>query len=229
MKKYDLVLFDLDHTLWDYETNSKETLIELFNSYELQKRNVQVDHFLESFSRINTALWELYDRGQLHRDVIRFHRFEKILVELGVDDYDLSLKLSADYIERSPRKPTLIDGAKEILDYLHPKYPMVIVTNGFDDVQGTKLNSSGITRYFKSVVTSARAGYKKPAKEIFEFALSENGVGAHQSVMIGDNLQTDIAGAANANIDAIHFDLKGHVGSNAKHKIARLHQLREIL
>jgi putative hydrolase of the HAD superfamily len=161
--------------------------------------------------------------------VIRFHRFEKILNELGVDDYDLSLKLSADYIDHSPKKPTLIDGAKEILDYLHPKYPMVIVTNGFDDVQGTKLSSSGITHYFKSVVTSARAGHKKPAKEIFEFALVENGVGAHQAIMIGDNPHTDIAGAINASIDTVHFDLNGRIGSNAKHKITHLDQLKKIL
>lgn len=229
MKKYDLVLFDLDHTLWDYETNSKETLVELFENYELRKRNVQVDDFLASFSKINTALWDLYDRGQLHRDVIRFHRFEKILIELGVDDYDMSLKLSADYIEHSPKKPNLIDGAKEILDYLHPKYPMAIVTNGFDDVQGTKLSSSGITHYFKSIVTSARAGHKKPAKEIFEFALTENGVNAQQAIMIGDNLHTDIAGAVNANIDTVHFDLNGHVGSTANHKITHLYQLKKIL
>lgn len=229
MKKYNLILFDLDHTLWDYETNSKETLVELFESYELRKRNVGVDDFLASFSKINTMLWDLYDRGQLHRDVIRFHRFEKILIELGVDDYDLSLKLSTDYIEHSPRKPNLVEGAKEILDYLFPKYPMVIVTNGFDDVQGMKLSSSGITHYFKSVITSARAGHKKPAKQIFEFALTENKVEAHQAIMIGDNLHTDIAGAISANIDTVHFDLNGHAGSNAKFKIDNLVDLKEIL
>jgi YjjG family noncanonical pyrimidine nucleotidase len=229
LKKYDLILFDLDHTLWDYETNSKETLIEFFEHYKLKDKGVEVANFLETFSKINTALWNLYDRGQLHRDVIRFHRFEKILIELGVDDYEMSLKLSADYIEHSPKKPNLIDGAKEILDYLHPKYPMVIVTNGFDDVQGTKLSSSGITHYFKSVVTSARAGHKKPAREIFEFALTENGVAAHQAIMIGDNLQTDIAGAINANIDTVHYDLNGHMDSNASHKITHLNQLKKIL
>jgi putative hydrolase of the HAD superfamily len=229
VKKYEVVLFDLDHTLWDYETNSRETLIELFHHYKLGKRGVELSSFLKSFSRINTELWDLYDKGLLHRDVIRLHRFEKILLEVGVDDQPLSLQLSSDYIEHSPKKPNLIEGAKETLDYLFPKYPMVIVTNGFDDVQATKLQCSGIIGYFKGVVTSARAGYKKPAKEIFEFALQENNALAQDAVMIGDNLHTDIAGAVNANIDAVHFDLNGHVGSAALHKIDNLRDLKKIL
>ncbi len=229
MKKYEVVLFDLDHTLWDYETNSRETLIELFHHYGLDNRGVVVQAFLDSFARINTELWDLYDRGLLHRDVIRLHRFEKILLDVGIDDHPLSLQLSADYIEHSPRKPNLLDGAKEILDYLFPKYPLLIVTNGFDDVQGTKLASSSITHYFKDVVTSARAGHKKPAKEIFEFALAQSGAQAHQAIMIGDNLQTDIGGAVNANIDSVHLDFNGHVGSVATHKISHLSELKKIL
>jgi putative hydrolase of the HAD superfamily len=229
VKKYEVVLFDLDHTLWDYETNSRETLVELFDHYGLKDRGVTKHAFLDSFSRINTELWNLYDRSLLHRDMIRLHRFEKILLEIGINDQPLSLQLSSDYIEHSPKKPNLLEGAKEILDYLFPKYPMVIVTNGFDDVQGTKLSCSGITHYFKDVITSARAGYKKPAKEIFEFALSQSGAQAHQAIMIGDNLQTDIGGAINANIDSVHLDFNGHVGSSATHKIGHLGELRRIL
>ena len=58
-----------------------------------------------------------------------------------------------------------MEGCKETLDYLLPKYTMVIVTNGFDEIQSCKLLSSGIHHYFKDIVTSARAGHKKPAKE----------------------------------------------------------------
>lgn len=229
MKKYEVVLFDLDHTLWDYETNSRETLIELFDQYQLSGRGVEITSFLEAFDRINTELWDQYDKGLLHRDVIRLHRFEKILQAVGVDDHLLSLRLSADYIEHSPKKPNLIEGAREVLDYLFPNYPLVIVTNGFDDVQATKLNSSGIAHYFREVVTSARAGHKKPAKEIFDFALSQHGAQAHQAIMVGDNLQTDIQGAINAHIDTVHFSPHGHENSTATHKIKRLRELKEIL
>lgn len=203
---YKCLLFDLDHTLWDYETNSRESLSELYIEFGLKTRGVEEKQFLDTFYVINNELWDLYDRGLLHRDVIRNERFHRILTALGVDDYKMSLDLSNEYIAQSPKKKNLMEGCVETLDYLQPKYPMVIVTNGFDEIQSTKLLSGGIEHYFKSIVTSARSGHKKPAKEIFEFALRENNASPQEAIMIGDNLLTDIAGATNASIDTVFFN-----------------------
>lgn len=227
---YKCLLFDLDHTLWDYETNSREALSELYTEFDLKKRGLEKEKFLQTFYVVNNELWDLYDRGLLHRDVIRNERFHKILVALGVDDYNMSLELSHEYIAQSPKKKNLIEGCKETLDYLHPKYPMVIVTNGFDEIQSTKLSSGGIEHYFKSIVTSARAGHKKPAKEIFEFALRENSVEPHEAIMIGDNLLTDIAGAVNANIDTVFFNPNGVAHqTTVSHEIQSLRELMNFL
>lgn len=203
---YKCILFDLDHTLWDYETNSREALSELYIEFGLKNKGVDEKQFLDTFYMVNNELWDLYDRGLLHRDVIRNDRFHKILIALGVNDYNMSLDLSQEYIAQSPKKKNLMDGCKETLDYLCPKYSMTIVTNGFDEIQSTKLSSGGIEHYFKNIVTSARAGHKKPSREIFEFALRENNTLPHEAIMIGDNLLTDIAGATNANIDAVFFN-----------------------
>jgi YjjG family noncanonical pyrimidine nucleotidase len=231
MKSYRCILFDLDHTLWDYETNSTETLQELFNQHQLANQGVpSFSDFLKTFVSVNTQLWTLYDTGQLHKDVIRYERFHKIMLELGVDNYDLSLKLSDEYVAISPKKGTLMPNAIEVLDYLYPRYPMTIVTNGFDEIQSTKLASSGITSYFKSVVTSARAGHKKPAKEIFEFALAENGFESHETVMIGDNLLTDIGGARNASLDTIFYNPnKVPHQDQTRYEIHDLKELKDIL
>ena len=207
MKKYKCIFFDLDHTLWDYETNSRETLSELYNQFELKKRGIPQDSDLhKTFYTINNELWDLYDRGMIHRDVIRKERFHKILLMHGVDEYAMSLKISDAYLTHSPTRKNLMEGCKQTLDYLLPRYSLVIITNGFDEIQSTKLSSSGIHHYFKDVVTSARAGHKKPAKEIFEFALRENKVEAHQTIMIGDNLHTDMAGAKNAMVDTVFYN-----------------------
>lgn len=207
MPNYKCIFFDLDHTLWDYETNSAETLEELFHQHRLQEKGISsLPDFVKTFVEINIHLWDQYDTGKIHRDVIRYERFHRILLKLGIDDYELSLNLSNDYVSESPKKGALIPNAIEVLDHLTPKYPMSIITNGFDEIQSTKLASSGITHYFNSVVTSARAGHKKPAKEIFEFALAENGFKASEAIMIGDNLLTDIAGARNASIDTVFFN-----------------------
>lgn len=228
--KYRCLLFDLDHTLWDYETNSREALSELYVDFELNKKGIEEEKFLQTFYVINNELWDQYDRGLLHRDVIRNERFHRILLALGVNEYEMSLRLSHEYISESPKKKNLIEGCKETLDYLHPKYPMVIVTNGFDEIQSTKLSSSGIDHYFKSIVTSARAGYKKPAREIFEFALRENNVLPAEAIMIGDNLLTDIAGAVNANIDTVFFNPnKTQHETKVNHEIKTLAELTNLL
>jgi len=138
-------------------------LSELYVQFGLKERGVLSEpDFLQTFYTINNELWDLYDRGLLHRDVIRKERFHRILLTHGVDDYEMSLKISGEYLEHSPKKKNLIEGCKETLDYLQPKYRMIIVTNGFDEIQSTKLSSSGIIHYFKDIVTSARAGHKKP-------------------------------------------------------------------
>jgi len=231
MKSYRCILFDLDHTLWDFETNSHQTLQELYLHYELEHRGVtSFSTFYKTFVEINTRLWELYDLGKITREKIRFERFHGILEKLGVADTHLSLTLSDEYVARSPKKSGLIPNAIEVLEYLYPRYPMTIVTNGFEEIQYTKMESSGLTPYFKNVVTSARAGHKKPAKEIFEFALAESGYEAHEAVMIGDNLLTDISGAHSASLDTIFFNPNriAH-DERPRYEIHDLKQLMEIL
>jgi YjjG family noncanonical pyrimidine nucleotidase len=229
--KYRCILFDLDHTLWDYDTNSSETLQELYENHQLLQRGIPTfTSFHETFIEINTRLWEQYDLGIIGRDAIRFERFHGILSKLGVEDKDLSLLLSDEYVAHSPKKSRLMPNAIKVLDYLKDRYPMTIVTNGFEEIQYTKLNASGLTPYFNNVVTSARAGHKKPAKEIFEFALKEGGFQPHEAVMIGDNLVTDIGGAHNASVDTVFFN-PAKIGHKEKphYEIHDLKQLMDIL
>jgi YjjG family noncanonical pyrimidine nucleotidase len=207
LKQYKCVFFDLDHTLWDYETNSEEALQELYHKYELGGIGCDpFDHFYKGFVKINNEIWDAYDRGLIPKEVIRNERFHRVFLNSGLNNYELSLEFSAAYIAESPKKSALVAHAKDVLDYLHARYPLYIITNGFDEIQATKMASSGITNYFKGVVTSSRAGCKKPEKEIFEFALRENGFICSDSIMIGDNLLTDIAGARNASVDTVFYN-----------------------
>ena len=67
-------------------------------------------------------MWDQYDLGIIQRDVIRYQRFHRILLELGIDDYQLSLSMSSDYVALSPTKKNLLPNAKNILEYLENKY-----------------------------------------------------------------------------------------------------------
>lgn len=230
-KKYTCIFFDLDHTLWDYETNSEETLRELFHSFGLNnKSKLSFEEFFQGFVRINNDIWDAYDRGLIKKDVIRNERFHRVFVHAGINDYPLSLEFSNQYVAESPKKGNLIPHAKEVLDYLSPKYPLYVITNGFEEIQSTKMQSSGILDYFDGVITSARAGYQKPQREIFDFALRENGHAHHNSIMIGDNLLTDIAGARNASVDHVYFNPKRVAHSQeVTYEIATLKELLHIL
>jgi putative hydrolase of the HAD superfamily len=230
-KKYSCIFFDLDHTLWDYEANSNETLVELFTHYNLQPKGVDsCENFTAQFNIVNTQLWDLYDRGSITSEVIRKERFKQILEAFHIRDEKLCADLSHDYLIQCPRKGYLMPHAIGVLDYLSVHYKLSVITNGFDEIQHLKLQSSNLLPYFDHIVTSQRAGCRKPSCEIFNFALDCNGIKGHQAIMVGDNLITDIGGACNAYIDAVFFnpEKKPHEGHSA-HEIECLSELRYIL
>ena len=228
---YKCVIFDLDHTLWDYDTNCAEALQELYLKHELKEKGVEsFQNFLEVFVDMNTQMWDQFDLGLIQRDVIRYQRFHRILTAVGVDDYKLSLEMSSDYVRLSPTKKNLLPNAKEILDYLKGRYQMIIITNGFEEIQSVKLSSSGISDYFENVITSETVGHKKPAREIFDYALKGRAHENHEVLMIGDNLNTDIKGANNAGIHSAYFNpLRKPHNHTTTYEIADLIELKSIL
>lgn len=227
---YKCIFFDLDHTLWDYACNSREMLLELHTEYDLQARGISFALFNDYFNTINLDLWARYDRGEIDKSVIRDQRFTQVLARFNVRDEKLSAALSHEYLHGCPKKTNLIPHAREILAYLSQQYSMTVVTNGFEEIQAVKLLSGDITHYFDHVVTSQNAGYKKPARGIFDYALSVNNLHCHEAIMIGDNLLTDIAGARNASIDTVFYNPEAVVhNENVNHEIRCLSELQNIL
>ncbi len=229
-RPYKCVFFDLDHTLWDYECNARETLFELHQSHRLFDRGISFEDFHLRFKTINFQLWQLYDRGLIDNSVIRDERFTQVLEHFQVNDEKLSADLSYQYLYDCPKKSNLVPYAKEVLDYLSANYALTVVTNGFDEIQTVKLLSGRITHYFDHVITSQKAGFKKPARGIFDYALSVNNLRCDEAIMIGDNLLTDIAGARNASIDAVFYNPEAVKHSEkVSHEIRCLSELQNIL
>ena len=55
------IFFDLDRTLWDFEKNSHETLLELYQTHNLSDLGIDdVSVFISDYKRINESLWSLY-------------------------------------------------------------------------------------------------------------------------------------------------------------------------
>ena len=204
---YQHLFFDLDRTLWDFETNSYQTLTELAHTYDLVKKGVDsIDHFINEYLLINDHLWERYGKNLIDKETLRFERFHQALAKFSIEDKDLTIAIGNEYVERSPVKTSLFPYTIDVLNYLSKKYSLHIITNGFEEVQHIKIKNCGIRDYFTEVITSERAGYKKPDIRIFEFSLNATNAFPGNSLMIGDNLDADIAGARNAGIHQVYFN-----------------------
>jgi len=230
MKKYKNIYFDLDRTIWDFDKNAIDTFKDIYQKYELEKIFKNFDNFYNTYVKHNDILWGLYREGKIEKSVLSYQRFLLTLNEFGNDDIDLAKKIAQDYITISPTKKELFPYAHETLDYLHKKYNLYVITNGFNEVQFTKLKNSDLEKYFAKVFTSEDAGAQKPNPVIFEHALQETQASKQESIMIGDDLEVDVLGAKNVGLDQVYFNpFKQEHTEEITHEINSLKELQEIL
>lgn len=231
MKDIEHIFFDLDRTLWDFEKNSGDTLSELFQELKLAEAGIpDVNAFIHIYVKMNDLCWQLYRENKISKAELRTIRFEKALNHFKVQNQHLTHALAELYVERSPFKTALFPGTIETLQYLSLKYSLHIITNGFEEVQHIKLRESGMRPYFKHIITSERAGCKKPDKQIFQFALGSAGASSYNSLMIGDDWEVDVKGAMDAGMKAIHFHPENEQSKeNSPFTIQSLSELRSLL
>lgn len=231
MSKYKHIFFDLDHTLWDYDTNASEALFELFDKHQLDKLGqFGKSDLARTFFEVNYDLWDLYNVGKIQRPDIRERRFPTIFERLGANRGHVPPSFEIEYVSLAPTKSATFDGAHEVLKYLSEKYELHVITNGFDDIQTTKMESSKMDHFFDVVITSETTAYRKPDKEIFELAMDRAGAHLDESIMIGDNLESDIRGARNVGMDHVWFNpMKGNSQDPIQYEIQNLIQLKSIL
>ena len=200
------VFFDLDHTLWDFDKNSGLTFKKIF---ELNNINIELGTFLEVYEPINLKYWKLYREERVSKPDLRYGRLKEAFDTLGVSVKDDMINhLSEAYIDYLTTFNHLFEGAIEILEYLQYKYHLHIITNGFEEAQERKMQNSKIRSYFKTVTNSEMVGVKKPNPKIFNYALNSAEANPNESIMIGDSLEADIAGAQKVGMRTIHFDYK---------------------
>lgn len=230
--KYRHLFFDLDHTLWDFDSNAKDCLEEIYTYFELESRAIQS---FESFYKIylghNAILWKRYEKGYITSEELKWRRMWRTLLDFKIADEELSLDMSTHYLSILPTKKKVFDYTTEILQYLRDKgYEIHLLTNGFEKTQRGKLQSSHLEGYFENIITSEGSNSIKPRKEIFDFALKKVGGMAEQSLMIGDNLHADIEGAQNAGMDSVFVNhIHQACTANPTFTIYHLRELERIL
>ena len=225
--KINHIFFDLDHTLWDFETNSDIAFDTIF-----KKHNVKVDleKFLNYYRGINQKYWKLYRDEKVTKEELRVGRLKDTFKIIKFEaTNNLIDNLAVDYIEYLPNNNQLFEGTFELLDYLKPNYQMHIITNGFSEVQSKKIVNSGLNSYFKQIITSEDAGVKKPNPHIFNYALNKANAKPNESIMIGDNWEADIMGAKNVGLDVIFCNFNKEAVSENIKSVSLLSEIKKYL
>ncbi len=230
MQKYTTLLFDLDRTLWDFDTNAEEALRDIFASFELNSKISSANAFLRVYQKHNERLWMAYRQGKIKKSLLRTKRFDLSLKDFGIHNEELAAKMGEEYLRISPNKTTLMPGTIEVLRFLHQHYRLYILTNGFNEVQYLKMERCGLNLFFKDIFTSENLGYQKPHPIIFKKALSLANEKPSAALMIGDDLEADITGASKAGIDQVYFNpLKKVHQEDVTYEIHHLLELKGIL
>jgi len=221
------VFFDLDHTLWDFDKNSALTFGQILKEENIE---LSLQDFLATYVPINIEYWAKYRNDLVSKETLRVGRLKDSFAALEIQVSEVTIdNLSNKYIEVLPGFNHLLEDTLEILEYLKPKYKLHIITNGFEEIQHSKLSNANILNFFNSITTSEEAGVKKPHIDIFTKALNKSNALPSNSIMIGDSYEADIDGAINAGLKAIYFDYYNKKDKVQVPQIQKLKELRRYL
>lgn len=228
MKKYELLLFDADETLFDFRMAEKNAFLKSLDYYNI---SMDKEEGLKIYSEINEKIWKEFERGEISADdlrVDRFRRFSKAInIELNPYDY------SKTYAKFLGEGAYIFEDSLEVIQYLSKKYELALVTNGLEDVQKNRVAKTPLKDYFRELIISDEIKIAKPDPRIFEYALDKlNHKDRSTVLMIGDSLTSDMQGGVNAEIDTCWYNpnnQKNNLGLNLTFEITSLKELMEIL
>ena len=225
--KYSFLLFDADHTLFDFQKSEYFALRDALSYYGCPCS----DDVIERYSEINVKYWKMLERGEIDKISLKLARFVEFGREYGFEDKAEAL---ADlYMINLAKEAHLFEGALEMVEELSKKYRLFIITNGVKSTQDGRFGLSPITKYFEKIFISEVIGAEKPSLEFFDaVAKGIDGFEREKALVIGDSLSSDIKGAINYGIDCIWYNPRKKEapdGWNITHNVSSFEEILTIL
>jgi len=227
MKHYDIILFDIDDTLFDFTKSEQEAFNKVFEKYNLFN-NLKL--YEKSYQEISKVLWRDLENGIISLAELGSERFRRLFLEheLEID----AVVFNQDYLGFLGEQTHLVQGAEKVISELSNKR-LAIITNGYTDVQTSRTNNSPLKDTFEHIIISESTGFQKPQTGIFDYAFDKLQITDKSNVlMVGDSLTSDIQGGINYGIDTCWFNPK-HKENNTSlkptYEINKLESLLEII
>lgn len=223
--RYKFLLFDLDHTLFDFDTAEDVALTQL-----LKEEGVEdVQSYKDYYVPMNKALWKDLEQKKITKQELVNTRFSRLFEHFGVEK-DGSY-LANRYQFYLSQQGQIFSGAMELLDTLIDHgYEVYAATNGITSIQTGRLTKSGLASYFNHVFISEQLGTQKPDALFYEkIGQQIPGFSKENTFMIGDSLTADIQGGNNAGIDTIWYNphhLENKTGAQPTYEV---HSYQDLL
>lgn len=204
MARYPVVLFDLDHTLFDFEASKRVAFAEVLSAEGI----ADGDGLIGEFTAVERPLWRQLEAGELTLRTLNDARFAALVEHAGLDADPA--RMARNYLFWLGCSGGLLPGARELLDALHGTCTLGLVSNGYSEVQRARLPHFDLDRYFDTVVVSSEIEVAKPDPRFFDHALDALGrPEARDVLVVGDSLTSDIRGAAAAGLPTCWYNPLG--------------------
>ena len=215
---YKYLLIDNDNTLMDFNAAEKAALRDTLVTFGLPAD----EETCAAYHRINDALWKALERGETTQAKLKVDRFAQLLEVLGRTE-PTAQALADEYQEQLSHHAELLPGAMALMEALHGKVKIALVSNGVSRIQRGRLSRCPFTPLLDAIIISEEAGVSKPDPALLFAGMEALGcTDIREAVMMGDSLSADIAAAVNAGMDSIFYDRKDVGSDKATHVIREL-------
>ena len=223
--KYKYLLFDLDHTLLDFDAAEDIALSQLLKEEGVEDIQTYKDYYVP----MNKALWKDLEQKKITKSELINTRFTKLFAHFGVEKD--GAYLAERYQFFLSKQGQTFPGVEDLLKKLISKgYKLYAATNGITYIQTGRLEQSGIAPFFKEIFISEQLHTQKPDAEFYEkIGARIPNFDKNQTLMIGDSLSADIQGGNNAGIDTIWYNPHNLENKSLAHPTYEVHSYKDLV